>query len=267
MNQGTISVGIGGWDYDPWRGSFFPAGLAKTKQLHFASRAMTAIEVNATYYRLQRPDLFRRWADTTPDGFKFAIKASRYCTNRKTLADAGESVEKFLAQGLTELGSKLGPILWQFMATKKFDADEFGAFLKLLPPERDGVTLAHAIEVRHDSFKDPRFVDLVRGAGAAIVYADAEEFPAIGDLTADFVYARLLRARAEEPLGYTGAELDRWADVARDWAQGKSPDGIDTMSNAAAETPRDTYVFMINGAKERAPAAATALIERVERPS
>ena len=260
---GAIRVGIGGRDYDPWRETFYPAGTPKAKQLAYAAQQLTAIEINATYYKLQKPDLFARWAKTVPDGFRFAVKASRYCTNRKLLAEAGEAVEKFCGQGLTELGDRLGPILWQFMGTKRFDPDDFGGFLDLLPRAVAGVPLQHALEVRHESFRDPAFVEMARNAGAAIVFADSDDHPCLADLSGDFAYARLQRCRAEERSGYLAADLDRWAGVARAWAAGESPAGFPYVAEPAPVRPRDTYVFMIAGAKERAPAAATALIERL----
>jgi uncharacterized protein YecE (DUF72 family) len=264
-SSSPIFVGIGGWDYDPWRETFYPPGLPKARQLEYTGERLTAIEINATYYKLQKPELFERWAKAVPDGFKFAIKASRYCSNRKLLAEGGEGIERFLGQGITALGDKLGPILWQFMATKKFDRDDFSAFLKLLPNSRDGVPLRHALEVRHESFRDPDFVAMARAAGAAIVYGDSDDFPCIGDVSGDFVYARLMCARAEEPTGYGAAALDRWAQIAGGWARGESPEGLPYNAPPAPMRSRDTYVFMISGAKERNPAAAMALIERIGR--
>ncbi|MEA1015870.1 DUF72 domain-containing protein [Sphingosinicella sp. LY1275] len=260
-----IRVGIGGWDFDPWRGTFYPEKLPKTRQLEYASRAMTAIEINATYYKLQNKDLFARWAQTVPDGFQFAVKASRFCTNRKRLGEGGEAIAKFCAQGLTELGDKLGPILWQFMGTKQFDPEDFQAFLDLLPPEQDGVKLRHAVEPRHESFRDARFVEMARKAGVVIVFADADNYPCIADISGDFVYARLQRSREEEPTGYSEAELDRWAEVAQGWARGESPPAFPYAAETPAPAvPRDTYIFVISGAKVRAPAAAQALISRLE---
>jgi uncharacterized protein YecE (DUF72 family) len=261
--DGRIHVGIGGWDYDPWRGTFYPAGLAKTKQLHFASRQVSAIEINATYYKLQRPELFERWAAEAPDGFLFAVKASRFCTNRRVLAEGREGIERFCGQGFTRLGAKLGPILWQFMDTKTFDPDDIEAFFELLPREQDGIRLRHAVEVRHESFRDPRFVALARAAGVAICCDDSVSFPLIPDPTADFVYARLMRAREEEEAGYAPAELDKWAAAAKSWASGRS-DGLEHIEPAAAPPARrEVFLFMINGAKVRAPAAAQALIARL----
>ncbi len=258
-----IRVGIGGWTFEPWRGVFYPDKLSQAKELGYASRAVTAIEVNGTYYSGFKPPTFAKWRDETPDDFIFAIKASRFCTNRKVLADGAESIGMFISQGLTELGDKLGPILWQFMATKKFDADDFGGFLKLLPRELEGRPLRHALEVRHDSFRDPRFVDMAREAGAAVVFADGEGRPVIADLTADFAYARLMDAREDIETGYDDAALDLWATVAKEWEAGRPPEGIDLLTPPAETGPRDVFVFMINGAKVRAPAAAQALISRL----
>lgn len=240
--MGAVRVGIGGWDYDPWRGTFYPPGLAKAKQLPYAAARLGAIEINATYYKLQKPELFARWRDAVPEGFRFAIKGSRFCTNRKVLGEGGEAVARFCGQGLTELGDRLGPILWQFMGTKRFDPDDFGAFLKLLPEAQDGVKLRHAVEPRHESFRCPEFAEMARAAGVAVVIADSDDHPSIGEPEGGLVYARLQRSP------YDDAALDGWAARAASWAE-------------AAEA----YVFFIAGAKERNPAMAMALIERLER--
>lgn len=261
--SGPIFVGIGGWDYDPWRGTFFPPGLPKTKQLEYAASRLTATEINATYYKLQKPELFQKWAKAVPDGFKFAVKASRFCTNRKVLGEGGEGIERFCAQGLTDLGDKLGPILWQFMGTKRFDPDDFQAFLNLLPASHAGVKLRHAVEPRHESFRTPEFVAMARKAGVAIVFADAEDYPCIPDLSGDFVYARLQRCQEAEATGYDAAAIDRWAGAAKAWARGESPPGFPYAADPPPQQPRETYVFMISGAKVRAPAAAQALIARL----
>lgn len=242
-----IRVGIGGWTYEPWRGTFYPEGLRQKDELAFATAHVTAIEINATYYGSQKPASFANWAKAAPDGFVYAIKASRYCTNRRLLGEAGESIARFFNQGLAELGDRLGPILWQFAPTKRFDADDFAAFLALLPPQVGGLNLRHALEVRHESFRDPAFIALARSAGAAIVYADHDEYPCIEEQTADFTYARLMRARESEETGYDAGELDAWAKQAKAWVA----DG------------REVFVFMISGAKVRAPAAAQALIQRL----
>ncbi len=260
---GTIRVGVGGWDYEPWRETFYPPKLPKAKQLEYAGQHLTATEINATYYKLQKPELFERWAKAVPDGFKFAVKASRFCTNRKLLGEGGEGIDRFCAQGFTELGDKLGPILWQFMGTKRFDPDDFGAFLKLLPKSQGGVPLRHAVEPRHESFRTPVFIAMARAADVAIVFAEADDYPCIADLSGDFVYARLQRSRAELATGYEPAELDRWAGVAKAWSRGESPSGFPYAGAAPPPQPRDTYVFFISGAKERNPSAAMALMERL----
>ena len=247
MSRGKIRVGVGGWDYDPWRETFYPEGLSKAKQLAHAGSVLTAIEINGTYYGSQKPETFAKWAKAVPDGFKFAVKASRYCTNRRVLSEGAESIERFLAQGLTELGDRLGPILWQFMATKKFDADDFASFLALLPPAQGGVRLQHVIEVRHASFLAPEFAAMVAEAGYAVVFAHSNEFPEITAPSSSLFYARLQESADEILTGYDDAALDAWANRARGWAA----DG------------RDAYVFFISGAKHRNPAAAMALIERL----
>ena len=264
MSQGAVRVGVGGWTFEPWRGTFFPDKLPHARELEYASRKLTTIEINGTYYRTQAPATFAKWAKETPDGFVFAVKALRFCTNRRVLAEAGESVGKFLGSGLVELGDKLGPILWQFAPTKRFDPDDFGAFLDALPETQAGVRLRHAVEVRHDSFRDPAFIALARKRGAAVVFADSDDYPDIADPTADFVYARLQRSREDEPAGYPPAELDRWAAVARTWAAGGAPEGLSyAAAPPAAADPRDVFVYMISGAKVRAPAAAMALLQRL----
>jgi uncharacterized protein YecE (DUF72 family) len=265
MTTGSVHIGIGGWTYEPWRDNFYPKGLPQARELEYAASQLTAIEINGTYYRTQGPDSFAKWAKAVPDDFIFAVKASRFCTNRKVLAEAGESIAKFLGQGLTELGNKLGPILWQFMPTKKFDADDFGGFLSLLPAQQDGIKLRHAVEVRHDSFVCPEFIALARAHKVAIVFADHAGYPTIADLGADFVYARLQHARADVATGYDAAALDRWALAVAGWRSGNAPDGLPYVAEKTAALPaREVFLFMINGAKERAPAAARALIERLD---
>lgn len=259
-----VRIGIGGWTYEPWRGTFYPDKWPHKRELEYAAARLTAIEVNGTYYSGFKPATFAGWAKAVPDGFVFTLKASRYCTNRKVLAEAGESIARFCGQGIVELGDRLGPILWQFMATKKFDVEDFGAFLKLLPEKQDGVALRHAIHVRHESFATPEFVTLCRAAGAAIVFADSAEHPAIADVTGDFVYARLENGVEDEPAGYSAKALDRWAKAARTWAAGGAPDGLPYVgAEKPAKSPRDTFIFFIAGAKVRAPHGAMALIERV----
>jgi uncharacterized protein YecE (DUF72 family) len=244
--SGAIRIGIGGWTFEPWRGAFYPEGLSQKRELEFASRALTSIEINGTYYSTFKPDSWRKWRDETPDGFIFAVKASRFCTNRKILGDAGESVDRFIGQGLTELGDKLGPINWQFMATKKFDLADFGAFLALLPKEKDGLALRHVVEVRSPTFATQAFYDLARKHGVAIVYAKDEDFPEIDEPTADFTYARLMASREDMATGVTDDELTGFAKQARAWAK-----------------RGDVFLYFISGAKVRNPAAAQALIKKL----
>jgi len=243
---GKIYVGVGGWTFEPWRGTFYPKDLTHKRELEYASRKLTSIEINGTYYSSFKPASWIKWREETPDGFVFSVKASRYCTNRKELASAAESITRFVGQGLVELCDRLGPINWQFMGTKKFDADDFEGFLKGLPREVGRIPLRHALEVRHESFKSPRFYDLARRYNAAIIFADDEDFPEIDEPTADFTYARLMRTKEEVETGYTAAELDKWAKRVRVWAK-----------------RGDVFVYFISGAKLRAPAAAQALIARI----
>ncbi|MGA0612350.1 DUF72 domain-containing protein [Caldimonas sp. KR1-144] len=241
----SVRVGIGGWNYEPWRANFYPQGWPQARELEYASRRLTAIEINSTFYSSQKPATFAKWREQTPEGFVFSVKASQYATHRRVLAEAGESVRRFVDGGLAELGDKLGPIVWQFDRRKAFDADDFAAFLKLLPAEVQGRELRHALDVRHESFACEAFYELARRHRAAIVFSDGDGLPAIPELTAGFFYARLLNSRADLATGYAPDVLDSWAAGARAWA------------------PREGYVFFINGAKERAPAAAMALIERI----
>ena len=245
---GLIRVGIGGWTYAPWRGLFYPDGLAHRRELEFAANAVGAIEINATFYGRQSPTSWQAWGEAVPDGFQFAVKASRYCVTRPKLADAGEGIAQFLAQGMRALGEKLGPILWMLAARRKYDREDIAAFLALLPTRLDGLPLRHAIEPRHESFRDDGFFDLCRAHDVAIVFGDDDDFPCIDADTASFGYARLQRMRAEVATGYGAAALDAFARKARGWS----------------EAGRDTYVFLINGAKLRAPAAAMALQDRLD---
>jgi len=246
MAEGKIRVGIGGWTYAPWRGVFYPDKLPQAKECEYATRAMTAIEINATFYGRQKPKSWESWEKVAPEGLQFAIKGSRYCVSRSKLAESGESIANFFGQGFQVLGPKLGPILWQFAKFKKFDRDDIAAFIDLLPEELDGIRLRHAIEPRHASFDDPQFFDLCRARNIAVVYEDSDEYPLIEADTADFHYARLQRMNEEVVTGYDEAALDAFAAKAREW-----------------QSKGDAYVFMINGAKVRAPAAALALQERL----
>ena len=255
-----IYVGVGGWVFEAWRDNFYPKGLSQKRELEYASRKLTAIEINGTYYGSQRPESFARWHDDTPEDFVFALKGPRFATNRRVLAEAGESIEKFIAGGITRLKKKLGPINWQFMATKKFDAKDFGAFLALLPEKQDGIALRHAVEVRHPSFTCAEFVALCRKYGVSIITAGDSEFPMLADVTADFVYARLMGTSEKEKLGYSKAAIGKWADRARDWSKGGAPKDLPLIAKAAAKTPRDVFLFVISGAKAKNPHAAQALI-------
>ena len=245
--SGKIYIGIGGWTFEAWRGVFYPDDLPRKRELEFASRRLTSIEINGTYYSTFKPASWANWRSQTPDGFVFSVKASRYCTNRKQLAGAAESITRFVEQWMSELRDRLGPINWQLMDGKKFDADDLEGFFKLLPREVAGLPLRHALEVRSDGFKDKRFYDLARRHNVAIVFADDDEFPAIDEPTADFTYARLMRTQEDVATGYSAADIGRWAERASTWAK-----------------RGDVFIYFISGAKVRAPAAAQALIERLK---
>jgi uncharacterized protein YecE (DUF72 family) len=262
---GRIRAGVGGWTFEPWRGVFYPKGLKQAAELEYASRHLTAIEINGTYYSTFKPDSFAKWRAATPDGFKFTVKASRFCTNRKVLADMGQSMQVFLNQGLVELGDRLGPILWQFMGTKKFEPDDFEGFLKLLPSKLEGLPLAHVVEPRHASFKDPAFVALCRKYGVAICLADHATYPLIPDVAGDVVYARLQAGSDEIETAYPPAEIDRWAERLQTYAEGGAPADLPRIAaeGEAPQRPREVFAFFIHEGKVRAPAAAMALLERV----
>lgn len=247
MSEGTIRIGIGGWTYPPWRGTFYPESLVQAKELEYASHALTAIEINATFYSRQSPKSWEKWAKTAPDGFQFAIKGSRYCVTRPKLSEAAEGLGNFFAQGFTALGPKLGPMMWQFAPRRRFDAGDIAGFIDLLPERLDGLPLRHAIEPRHESFRDQKFLDLCRARNITVVFEDSDEYPCIEADTADFTYARLQRMREEVSTGYGDDALDGFAARAR----------------TAQAGGKDAYIFMINGAKVRAPAAALALQERL----
>ena len=247
MSEGQIRIGVGGWSFPPWRGVFYPNKLPQSKELEYASRQFRALEINATFYGRQKPKSWETWERTVPEGFQFAVKGSRFCVTRSRLCEGAEGIGNFFAQGFAALGPKLGPILWQFAPRRKFDADDIAGFIDLLPEKLDGLTLRHAIEPRHDSFKDEKFFDLCRARNVAIVFEDSDEYPCIEADTADFAYARLQRMNEEVETGYDNAALDGFADRARKWRKGG----------------RDVYLFLINGAKVRAPAAALALQERL----
>ena len=256
----NIYIGVGGWVFEEWRDNFYPKGLGQKRELEYASRHLTAIEVNGTYYGSQKPESFARWHDETPEDFVFALKGPRFATNRRVLAEAGDSIGKFLDSGVARLKKKLGPINWQFMATKRFDAEDFAAFLSLLPPRHDGVALRHAVEVRHESFACAEFVTLCRKHDVAIITSGDSEFPLIADVAADFVYARVMGTSETEKWGYSKLAIAKWAERARDWAQGGAPEDLPLLAKASAKKPRDVFLFVISGAKAKNPAAAQALI-------
>lgn len=245
--DGQIRIGIGGWTFPPWRGTFYPDKWPQSRELDFAAGKFRTLEINATFYGRQSPKSWEKWAAAVPDGFQFAIKGSRFCVTRTKLSDGADGIGNFFAQGFAALGPKLGPILWMFNSRRQFDADDIAAFIDLLPEQLDGMKLRHAIEPHHESFRDQRFFDLCRARSIAIVFGDADEVPCIDEPTADFTYARLKRMREVAPTGYEDAALNGFAERARAWS-------------AAG---RDSYIFMINGAKVRAPAAALALDERL----
>jgi uncharacterized protein YecE (DUF72 family) len=248
------------------RGNPYPKGLPHAKELAYASERLTSIEVNGTFYRSQTPATFRKWAGEVPEGFVFSIKGSRFVTNRRVLKEAGDSITRFLDSGVTELGHKLGPLLWQFAPFKKFDAADFGGFLELLPATFNGHHLRHVVEVRHDSFKTPEFIALLRQFKIAVVFTDHATYPNIADLTADFLYARLQQGQDTVPTAYPPKEINQWANRLRTWADGKQPADlpvVDGKSKPKAE-PRDVFAYVIHEGKVRAPAAAMAMIERLK---
>jgi len=264
--SGQICIGIGGWTFAPWRGVFYPKGLPHAKELAYASERLTSIEVNGTFYRSQTPATFRKWASEVPAGFVFALKGPRFAVNRRVLKESGDSIKRFLNSGVTELGDHLGPLLWQFAPTKKFDAADFGGFLALLPDTFDGRALRHVIEVRHDSFRSPEFMSLLREFAMPVVFTDHATYPNIADLTGDFVYARLQRGKDTVPTAYPAKELDAWAGRLRSWAQGKAPSDLPHVEPARRPkiAPRDVFAYVIHEGKVRAPAAAMTLIERLK---
>ncbi|WP_460902170.1 DUF72 domain-containing protein [Paraburkholderia jirisanensis] len=261
-----MRIGIGGWTFEPWRGVFYPEGLTQKRELEYASRQLTSIEINGTFYGSQKPESFAKWHDETPDDFVFALKAPRFATHRRVLAEAGESIERFVASGILELRDKLGPINWQFAPTKQFDAQDFDAFLALLPQQAGGRALRHAVEVRHESFRNPEFVALARKHRVAIVMAGDSKYLQIADVTAPFVYARIMGTSDAHKQGYDAAALGRWTAHARTWAAGGTPAGLETVGeNPAAHEARDVFLYVISGHKVHNPAAGVALIERLKR--
>ncbi|SDD04216.1 DUF72 domain-containing protein [Paraburkholderia lycopersici] len=264
VRRGRIRVGIGGWIYAPWRGVFYPDGLAQRRELEYASRHLSTLEINSTYYGAQRPESFARWHDETPEDFVFSLKAPRFAMNRRVLAEAGATIERFLGGGVLNLRGKLGPINWQLTPGKRFDPEDYARFLELLPEQAEGRPLRHALEVRDKSFCTPEFVALARRHKAAIVVSGDSGYPLIADASAPFVYARIMGTAAAHPQGYAPADLDRWAERALAWSRGETPADLATCAAPlAAKTGRDVYLYVISGFKERNPAAAMALIERL----
>ncbi|HXY90333.1 MAG TPA: DUF72 domain-containing protein [Xanthobacteraceae bacterium] len=264
-SQGKIFVGIGGWNFAPWRGVFYPKGLVQAKELAYASERLTSIEINSTFYGSQKPETFKKWARETPADFVFSVKGPRFATNRRVLAEAGDSIKRFFASGVLELGNRLGPVLWQFQPTKKFDEADFRAFLKLLPKKIDDRALRHVVEVRHESFCVPAFIALLREFAIPVVFAEHAVYPAIADVTGDFVYARLQKGKDSVATGYPAAALDQWTERARLWAKGGAPSDLARVDKKApASSPHDVFVYFIREGKIRAPAAAMALIERLK---
>jgi uncharacterized protein YecE (DUF72 family) len=262
--SGAIRIGVGGWTYEPWRGTFYPADLPQRRELEYASRQLTSIEINGTYYGSQKPATFAKWHDETPDDFVFSVKAPRYAMNRSVLAEAGSTIARFLAGGVLELKNKLGAINWQFLPTKKFQPADFEAFLKLLPREAAGRALRHVVEVRHESFRCAEFITLVREYGVGVVIAGDSPYPQIADATVPFVYARIMGTQPTEGSGYSDAALDLWVSRTRAWASGTAPDGLQCVVPQRADgVPRDVYLYVISGHKVRNPAAALALLRRL----
>ena len=262
-----IRVGIGGWNYAPWRNNFYPPKWPQKRELEFASRQLTAIEINSTYYSPQKPATYARWRSETPDGFMFSLKAPRFCTDRRVLTDAGKTIDDFVFGGLAEFGDRLGPILWQLPPHKAFERSDVAAFIDLLPRALDGLPLRHVLEVRHASFLCAEYLELARRQHIATVFTDSPKYPSFADVTGDFVYARLMRSESQIDTGYTAADLDAWAHRAQQWAVGAEPEDLPRVENTAAgkakSAPRDVYLYFISAAKERNPAAAKALIERL----
>ncbi len=267
---GQIRVGIGGWNFEPWRGVFYPKGLAQAKELAYAASHLTSIEINSTFYGSQKPESFRKWASAVPDGFVFSVKGPRFATNRRVLAEADNSIKRFLDSGVLELRDRLGPMLWQFAPTKKFDAADFGKFLELLPAKADGRALRHVVEVRHASFCTPEFIALARRFGTPVVFTDHATYPSLADATGDFIYARLQKGKDSIPTAYPPKEIAAWAGRLQAWARGEAPVDLpqaDPAHPPQKAAPRDVFAYVIHEGKIRAPAAAMALIERLKETS
>jgi uncharacterized protein YecE (DUF72 family) len=269
-SQSRIRVGIGGWTYEPWRDNFYPAGLPHAQELTYASEQLTAIEINGTFYGLQKPEVFAKWRDATPDDFVFSLKAPRFATHRSVLAQSGDSIARFLDSGIAELDRKLGPLLWQFPPTKHFERNDFEAFLALLPRMIDKRPLRHVLDVRHSSFMVGEYLELAREYNFPTVFTDSDNYPSFADATGDFVYARLMCSAARLKTGYTGKALDEWKNRAFAWSDGFDPSDLPYIDGKEisggkdhSKKSRDVFIYFIDGAKERAPAAAMALLDRL----
>lgn len=287
-NHGSIRVGVSGWLYPEWRGSFYPRGLPLAQELSYAAAQFNSIEINGSFYRLQRPEHFERWHDCTPADFMFAVKGSRYMTHMLKLIRIDAALANFLASGLLRLGRKLGPILWQLPPQVRFDAERLRAFLQLLPRDTDEALriarrhdarvkgrcylrvdfpqrLRHALEIRHDSFLTPQFPELLRHYDTALVCADTVEWPLVMDLSADFVYCRLHGSQELYVSGYDDTALDHWATRVRAWARGAEPRDARRIGKRCKPGAggRDVFVYFDNTAKVSAPENALALAERL----
>ena len=259
-----IRVGIGGWTFAPWRNNFYPAGLVQRRELEYASRHLSAIEVNGTYYGTQKPATYAKWRDETPEGFIFSAKAPKRIMASRVLAKAGAQIDDFIA-GIVELGDRLGPLVWQFEHGRTIDADDFAAFLDLLPKKAGNRKLRHVLDVRDPGFVDARYLALARRHGVATVFTDSPDYPSFADITADFVYARLMRSQAGVTSGYASDDLEHWAQRARQWATGDEPDDLPRIESRTGSTgtARDVFIYFISAAKERNPAAAMALLREL----
>lgn len=285
----TIRIGISGWRYTPWRGVFYPAGLPQRQELHYASRILSSIEINGSFYSLQRPEYFAQWYDETPDDFVFAVKGPRFITHMKKLRDATIPLANFFASGVFNLRQKFGPILWQFPPNLGFDAERFDTFFRELPHDTGAALklarrrdfrlkgrarlvidaerpLRHAVEIRHESFRDPRFIELLREHSIGLVIAEtARKWPMLQDITADFVYLRLHGDKTLYQSGYSDRALDRWAARISAWHRGSEPrDGDRVTRGRKASTPRDVYCYFDNtDVKLRAPVDAQTLMRKL----
>ncbi|MGO1068653.1 DUF72 domain-containing protein [Lysobacter sp. CA199] len=259
-----IRSGIGGWTFVPWRDNFYPKGLVQRRELEYASHQLSSIEINGTFYSAQKPATYAKWAADTPEHFMFSLKAPGRITQAGALAKANSGAKAFIDGGLGEFGERLGPILWQLAPSRRFDPDDLAPFLDALPRTLDGRPLKHVLEVRHSSFLDPAYLRLARERRIATVFTDSDEYPSMADITGDFVYARLMRARANVATGYPEVELDAWARRARAWARGEdNPELPHAGEPLPPATPREVFVYFISAAKERNPAASMRLLQKL----